>query len=221
MSKVFGLIVAAGEGRRFGGPKQFARAGGRPLIEWSLERFQRHPRVDRIVLVLPGPAGGEGLRSGFPKISAIAAGGPARQDSVWNGFLEIGGADGDIVLVHDGARPLPEPGLVDRVIDETLRSGAAVPVLAVEDTLKEVCDGAIVRTLDRERLFRAQTPQGFLYEVLKRALESARENGFSGTDEASLVERSGNRVAVVQGDPRNIKVTVPGDLKIVEALLEA
>jgi 2-C-methyl-D-erythritol 4-phosphate cytidylyltransferase len=221
VSKVFALIVAAGEGRRFGVPKQFALLGGRPLIEWPLEKFDRHPEVDEIVLVLPDPEDRAGLRARFRKIAAIVGGGPRRQDSVWNGFLEVRALSGDIVLVHDGARPLPESGLISRVIEASSRSGAAVPVLALDDTVKEVRDGAVFRTLDRERLFRAQTPQGFLYEILKEALESARAADFAGTDEAMLVERSGKRVAAIPGDLRNIKVTVPGDLKIAEAFLEA
>ena len=220
MSKVFALIVAAGEGRRYGEPKQFTVVGGRPLIEWPLERFERHPNVDEIILVLPRPEDLGGLRARFPKIASIVGGGPLRQDSVWNGFLEVRARSGDVVLVHDGARPLPEPGLISRVIEGALRAGAAVPVLAMEDTVKEVRDGAVVRTLERDRLFRVQTPQGFLYDVLKDALESAREAGFVGTDEAALVERSGKPVAAVEGDPRNVKVTVPADLKIVEAFLE-
>ena len=220
MSKVFALIVAAGEGRRFGEPKQFAVVAGRPLIEWSLEAFEGHPDVDAVILVLPRREDAGGLREKFPKIASVVEGGPRRQDSVRNGFLEVRGGPGDIVLVHDGARPLPGTGLITRVIEETSRTGAAVPVLALEDTVKEICDGAVARTLDRDRLFRVQTPQGFFHEVLREALESAQGAGFLGTDEATLVERTGKRVTAVQGDRRNIKVTVPDDLKIVEALLE-
>ncbi len=228
MRRVTAVIVAAGEGRRFGGPKPFALLGGRPLLEHCIEAFENHEGVDAIVLVLPDvPSGevlagrdvGEGLARRFRKVASAVAGGPRRQDSVRNGFREVRGGGRDIVLIHDGARPLAGSELIGRVIDETIRSGAAVPVLALEDTVKEVRDSAVVRTHDRTALYRAQTPQGFFYEVLEEALAAADRDGFVGTDEAMLVERTGRRVASVAGDPRNIKITTPLDLRIAEALL--
>jgi len=224
------VIVAAGEGRRFGGPKQFALLGGRSILEHCVERFESHGAVETIVLVLPGlPSDGdlagrdigEDLARRFRKVAAVVAGGPRRQDSVRNGFGAVRGSGRDVVLIHDGARPLAGSDLIGRVIGEAARSGAAVPVMPLEDTVKEVREWGILGTHDRSVLYRAQTPQGFFYEVLEEALAAADREGFVGTDEASLVERTGRRVAAVAGDPRNIKITTPLDLKIAEALLEA
>ncbi len=221
MSGASAVIVAAGEGRRFGGPKQFVLLGGRPLIERCIESFEAHAAVGSIVVVLPDIRLGEGLAGRFRKVAAVVAGGARRQDSVRNGFGGVRGDGRDVVLIHDGARPLADGALIGRVIDETMRSGAAVPVLPLEDTVKEVREEGILRTHDRSVLYRAQTPQGFFYEILEEAFAAADRDGFTGTDEASLVERTGRRVAAVAGDPRNIKVTTPLDLKIAEALLEA
>jgi len=113
------------------------------------------------------------------------------------------------------------PGLISRIIAAARADGAAVPVLPLEDTVKEVREGRVVRTVDRTLLARTQTPQGFLYTVLKKALYQARRDRFYGTDEAMLAERAGIPVSVVEGDPRNIKITTPVDLKIAEGLLDA
>jgi 2-C-methyl-D-erythritol 4-phosphate cytidylyltransferase len=217
--RVTAVIVAAGEGRRFGGPKPFALLGGRPLLGRCVEAFENHEGVDAIVIVLPDVRLGEGLARNFRKVATVVAGGPRRQDSVRNGFNAVHGSGRDIVLIHDGARPLAGSALIGRVIDEASRSGAAIPVLPMEDTVKEVRDSAVVRTHDRTAIFRAQTPQGFYYEVLQEAFAAAERDAFSGTDEAMLVERTGRRVAAVAGDLRNIKITTPLDLKIAEALL--
>ena len=214
------VIVAAGEGRRFGGPKPFALLGGRPLLERCVASFEGHEAVGAIVLVLPDIRLGEDLARRFRKVAAVVMGGPRRQDSVRNGFGAVRGSGRDVVLVHDGARPLAGSALIGRVIEETMRSGAAVPVLPEEDTVKEVREEGILRTHDRSVLYRAQTPQGFFYDVLEEAFAAADRDGFVGTDEASLVERTGRRVSAVAGDPRNIKITTPLDLKIAEALLE-
>jgi len=215
------LVVAAGAGKRFGGPKQFAYLRGQPVLEWTLERFQAHEAIDDIVLVLPDEQDMKHYRLRYPKIVDTVRGGDRRQDSVWQGFRLLKGSETGIVLVHDGARPLVSPELIGRVIAAARVLGAAVPVLPVEETVKEVRDGSVVRTLDRTSLVRAQTPQGFLYPLLKRALEAARKDRFQGTDEASLAERAGIPVAAVDGEPRNIKITTPVDIKIAEALLDA
>jgi 2-C-methyl-D-erythritol 4-phosphate cytidylyltransferase len=215
------LIVAAGAGKRFGGPKQFAYLRGQPVLEWTLERFQAHEAIDEIVLVLPDEQDLKHYRLRYPKIVDVVRGGDRRQDSVWQGFRLIQGSETGIVLVHDGARPLVSPELIGRIIAAARVLGAAVPVLPVEETVKEVRDGSVVRTLDRSSLVRAQTPQGFLYPLLKRALEAARKDRFQGTDEASLAERAGIPVGAVDGEPRNIKITTPVDIKIAEALLDA
>ena len=220
MSKVTAIIVAAGEGRRFGSAKPFALLGGQTVLDRTVKVFEAHPEVDEIILVLrqeaiePASAG----RSG--KVAAVVGGGARRQDSVLHGFARLNCGPTDVVLVHDGVRPLVGRDVISRVIAMARESGAAIPAVPVEDTIKETVGGNVVRTLERTRLHRVQTPQGFAREVLERALQSAREDGFYGTDEAALVERTGHPVAVVAGDPRNIKITSPGDLKIAEAFLE-
>ena len=219
MSKVSVLIVAAGEGRRFGAAKQFALLKGETLIDRCLGTFERNGAVDEIILVLSDLGQRGSIKGNYRKIASVVKGGVRRQDSVRNGFHELRARDDDVVLVHDGARPLVDGDLINRVILEASRSGAAVPVLALEDTVKEVRDGSVALTLDRSKLFRVQTPQGFHYGVLLKALEAAARDGFYGTDESILVERTGVRVNVVDGDPRNIKITTPMDLRIAEALL--
>ncbi len=217
MARVGAVIVAAGEGRRFGGPKQFASLRGRQVLDWSLAAFEIHPRVDEIVLVLGETARGAGAAARYAKVAAVVRGGERRQDSVANGLAALKLQADDIVLVHDGARPLVTQELIERVLDAALAEGAAVPGLPLEDTIKEAEAGRVVRTLDRRRLVRAQTPQAFRAGLLQRALEAARQAGQEGTDHAALVERLGVPVAVVPGDPRNIKITSPLDLQNAEA----
>jgi len=220
MKRVSAIIVAAGEGKRFGSPKQFSLLRGKPILEWCLEKFEAHERVDEIILVLPEVAQKEKLFSLYKKVVAVVEGGRKRQDSVLKGFAQVSPEKTEIVLVHDGIRPLVGKDLITRVIDETLKNGAAIPALQIEETVKEVEEGKVIRTMNRTGLYRVQTPQGFSYSILKEALERATEENFYGTDEAMLVERIGRRVFIVQGDPRNIKITNPADIKIMEALFE-
>lgn len=220
MRHVSAIIVAAGQGKRFGSAKQFALLRGKPLLDWSLEKFDKHPHVDEIVLVLPDEKKKAAYLGRSQKISAVVSGGPRRQDSVCRGMEVLDPERVDIVLVHDGVRPLVSQALITRVIEETRRKGAAIPAVQVEETVKEVRGGRIVRTLNRERLYRVQTPQGFLFPLLKKALELAGQEGYAGTDEATLVERAGEAVTVVPGEPWNIKITTPLDLKMAEAWLD-
>ena len=220
MSSVTAVVVAAGEGRRFGAPKQFAALRGLAVLDWSLRAFASPPRISALVLVLPDEERGASYRRAYPEIRAAVQGGPRRQDSVANGVRMIDGGPGDIVLVHDGARPLVDADLISRVIEEAERSGAAVPAIPVDDTVKEIADGLVVRTLDRASLVRVQTPQGFELGLLRRALDEASAAGFEGTDEAALVERLGVRVTTVAGDARNIKITEPRDLAWAELSLD-
>lgn len=221
MSRTAAMIVAAGAGKRFGEPKQFAYLKGKPVLEWTLEAFQAHSEVDALVLVLPDDESLKHYRMRYPKVVECVRGGERRQDSVWQGFRLLDAAAPEIVLVHDGARPLVGADLVSRVIAAARADGAAVPVLAIDDTIKEVREGRVAGTVDRTVLARAQTPQGFRFEVLKKALEAARRDRFQGTDEAALAERLGIPVTAVSGDPKNIKITTPIDMKIAEALLDA
>jgi len=221
MTRTSAIIVAAGAGKRFGERKQFAYLRGKPVLEWTLERFEAHSEVDAVVLVLPDEQDLKHYRIRYAKIVEIVRGGERRQDSVWQGFRLLAGAAPELVLVHDGARPLVGADLISRVITAARAGGAAVPVLPLEETIKEVREGRIAGTVDRTFLGRAQTPQAFRYDVLKKAMEAARRDRFYGTDEAALAERIGIPVAAVPGDPRNIKITTPIDVYIAEALLDA
>jgi len=215
------IIVAAGAGKRFGEPKQFAYLRGKPVLEWTLEAFESHPEVDALLLVLPDDQGLKHYQLRYPKVVDCVAGGERRQDSVWQGFrLLVAKEPPEIVLVHDGARPLARADLISRVIAVARVDGAAVPVLPVEDTIKEAREGRVAGTVDRTFLARAQTPQGFRFDVLKKALEAARRDRFYGTDESALAERLAIPVTAVAGDPRNIKITTPVDMAIAEALLD-
>jgi len=199
---VYGVLVAAGRGERFGGPKHTALLGGRPLWEWGRDALL-HGGVGAVVVVGDVPGG--------------VPGGPRRRDSVWAG-LEALPPDAAHVLVHDAARPLATPELVRRVIDRLLSGGmdAVVPVVPIRDTLKRVGDGWVLATVERADLAGAQTPQGFKVEVLRAAHAAGDEDA---GDDSLLVERLGVSVACVEGEAANLKVTYPGDLALAEALL--
>jgi 2-C-methyl-D-erythritol 4-phosphate cytidylyltransferase len=220
MRKVSAIVVAAGAGKRFGSAKQFALLRGESVLDRSLKALAAHPEVGQIVLVLPAGIGGARYRKRFGKVVAVVRGGLKRQDSVARGFKRLDSGPADIVLVHDGVRPLVSGEVISRVVAKAGECGAAVAAVPVEDTIKQAFGGVVVRTLERENLQRVQTPQAFVHEILERAMRKAKRDGFYGTDEAALVERMGYPVAVVPGDQRNIKITTAVDLKIAEALLE-
>ena len=215
------LIAAAGAGERLriDRPKAFAPLAGRPLLAESLERLDACPWVDAVVVAAPAgweePAILLSEELATTKVVSCVTGGDSRTESVRAALAEVPD-EALVVLVHDAARPLVDDALVERVL-EPLSGGfdGAVPVLPVSDTLKRVDGGMVVETVSRDGLARAQTPQGFLAPVLRRALEGDLAEA---TDCASLVERIGGRVAAVDGDPRLLKVTTPEDLAIVEAL---
>jgi 2-C-methyl-D-erythritol 4-phosphate cytidylyltransferase len=209
------VLAAAGSGSRFGSdtPKQFIPLEGKPLYLHSLERFSSFFEV--AVLVLP-EGWKEKVETQVRSLSyrdrlILEIGGPRRQDSVYQGLNRLG-KDIEMVLVHDAARPFTSPELISSVIEQTRQHEACVPVVPVRDTLKQVSDGRIVRTLDREGLSLVQTPQGFEIKLLKRAFQQAIQDGFYGTDEATLVERLGSTVHVVAGESSNLKVTCKEDL---------
>ncbi|NQT80540.1 MAG: 2-C-methyl-D-erythritol 4-phosphate cytidylyltransferase [Candidatus Aminicenantes bacterium] len=221
MNRVSVIVVAAGEGKRFGFAKQFALIKEKSVLDWCLEKFEVHEQVTDIILVLKEKTKEERFLKRYRKIAAVARGGRKRQDSVLSGFNQINPKKTEIVLVHDGVRPLVEEDLISRVIEATRTKGAVVPAIPVKDTIKLVEGQEVSRTLDRDKLFRIQTPQGFLYSILKKALNKAKEENFYGNDEASLVERVGETVSIIQGDSKNIKITTPEDLKILEAFYES
>ena len=219
MKKITAIIVAAGKGRRFGTIKQSCLLAGKPVLNWSLEKFQAHPEVSEIILVLGKEMPAEKYPGRYGKISAVVPGGKKRQDSVIAGFSKLNPGGTDIVLIHDGVRPLVSEDLISRIIAAAGENGAAVPVIPLEDTIKKVRGDRVLGTVDRAGLCRVQTPQGFDYSILKSAFEKAAKEVLSSTDEASLVEKLGQDIIAVPGEQRNIKLTTPLDIKIAEVFL--
>ncbi len=234
--RVGAVVVAAGSGTRFGAgaaPKQFQPLLGLPLVVHSVRAVLASERVARLVVVLPeegfeswqadlrshlGPEGGR---------VSCCPGGASRQESTARGlealdarFLEAEGGVADLVAVHDGARPAPPLPLVEEVIEAARRYGAAIPGCRPPDTLWRVGgDGNVESLVDRDRTVAVQTPQCFRRSLLRESLARAEEAGLSGTDEASLVQAAGHPVRVVEGSPRNLKVTRPTDLEVARTLL--
>jgi len=226
-----GVVVAAGgRGDRMGGdvPKQFLAIAGVPLVLHALRPFLSHPDVAQVVVVLPerfvasppewlAPLLGERLRA--------VAGGLTRMDSVEAGLNALP-PECSIVLVHDGARPFPDPRVISIVISEARRGAGAIAAVPVTDTLKEAerrTFGAlqrIAKTLPRDGIWRAQTPQAFPRSMLEAAYADAHALDVTGTDCASLVERIGGEVVMVSDAPTNLKVTTPGDLMLARAVAE-
>ncbi len=229
--KVVVIIPAAGLGTRMAGAavgktpaKQFTELNGVPVLVHTLRKFASAPRVSEIVIALR-KSEAESFeprvqQERFARPVRIVEGGEHRQESVSNALKSLSAAPDDIVLVHDGVRPFVDPDTIQNVIDAAASHGAAIAAVPAVDTIKQVdrtADGAVVNsTIPREHVVLVQTPQGFRFDVLKRAFDEADRDGFAGTDEASLVERMGNEVAVVMGSPRNIKITTPLDLELAE-----
>jgi 2-C-methyl-D-erythritol 4-phosphate cytidylyltransferase len=207
--RVWAVIVAAGWGERFGGPKQFSELGGARLVDHAVATASAV--CDAVVLVVPDAADWQGA-----EVTALATGGASRADSVRAGLAAVP-ATAEVVVVHDAARPLASAELFRSVI-AAVRAGAdgAVPGLAVADTLKRVDDVRVTATVDRVGLVAVQTPQAFSAGILR----AAHASGAEATDDAALVEAVGGDVVVVPGDPRNLKVTGPADLMLAAALLE-
>lgn len=219
------IIVAAGKGTRLGGEtnKVLKKAGGRPLIWYTLRHMTESRRIDEIVMVVRREE-----RETFREISrffadkipiSFADGGASREESVRNG-LSVISKKADIVLIHDGARPFVDGGAADRVV-EAVKAGAEGAILAIPsaDTMKTVSGDIITGTLPRKGLMRAQTPQGFRADLFRRAMETfGGEEGL--TDDASLMERAGYQVKVIDGDERYFKVTTPSDWKRMEDMIQ-
>jgi len=217
------LIAAAGSGERLGidRPKAFAALGGRPLLAESLERLEACEVVDAIVVAAPPgweePAILLAEELAASKVVACVTGGDSRAASVAVALAEVP-EDALVIVVHDAARPLVDAAVVERVLEPLGRGfDGAVPGLPVADTLKRVHEGVVVETVERAGLVAAQTPQAFLAPVLRAAF--AADDLDKATDCAALVEARGGRVAIVEGDPRLLKVTTPADLALVESWL--
>jgi len=223
---VTAIIAAGGRGRRFGAaePKQLIAVGGRAILERSVSAFLAHPDVDAVVVALPQALAGDppaylrrAAADGAAKPLRIVAGGERRQDSVANAF-RAADPQSDVIVVHDAARPFASGDLIARTIAAAADAGAALAALPARDTVKRAgAEQLVVETLPRETIFLAQTPQAFRREVLADAL---RLDG-DATDEATLAERAGHQVRIVDGEAANIKITTRDDLVIAEAIAGA
>ncbi len=242
--KVLVIIPAAGLGTRMApvpsamdpkskkahSTKQFTELAGTPILIHTLRKFAAIDEISEIWIALRENEI-EGFRERLEteakdvlrKKIELVVGGEHRQQSVEHALNAVSAAPDDIVLVHDAVRPLVTAEIIREVIEAARKYGAAIAGLPAVDTVKQVertSEGAIIKaTIPRAGIVLAQTPQGFRYDVIKKAFDEATADGFMGTDEASLAERSGHEVAVVMGSPRNIKITTPGDMELAEFYL--
>jgi 2-C-methyl-D-erythritol 4-phosphate cytidylyltransferase / 2-C-methyl-D-erythritol 2,4-cyclodiphosphate synthase len=216
---VSAIIAAGGRGQRFGGAslKQLLLLGGEPILKRSVDAYRRCDLVTDLVVALPANV----VQSpppyllGGSKPLALVEGGARRRDSVANAFARVS-ARADVVVIHDAARPLVSDAVIRRTVNAAAESGAAIAAVRAHDTVKRAgIDGAITATLPRGEIFLAQTPQAFRVDVLEAALAQDGD----ATDEAALAEQAGHVVRVVDGDPRNLKITTPEDLATAERLL--
>ena len=223
--KAGAIIVAAGKGRRMKGrEKLFHPLNDVPLLALTLGAYQEHPDIDVVVL-----AANDRVRNrfekeirkqyGISKVITVVPGGARRQDSVFNGLHAFPEPPG-VVLIHDGDRPFVTGKIISAVLD-SVRTGGAIAAVRAKDTLKWVNRKEyVIKTLDREVIWIAQTPQGFPYQIILEAHKKARAEGWEVTDDASMVERMGGTVRVVEGSYDNIKITTPEDIVLAEAIYQ-
>jgi len=216
--KTVAIITAAGQGKRMGRPKQFIKIAGRPMLWWTLSVFQKTKAIDEIILVINAEEKNQTKGFKFSKIKKVVAGGGERQDSVNNGLKALP-ENTEIVVIHDGARPLVTAGMIEAAIHQAKKHGAAVVGVPVKDTIKLVNPkpGTVIRTLSRDRVWAAQTPQVFKRGLIMRAYQKYGKQKV--TDDAMLVEKMGKPVKMLMGSYLNLKITTPDDLLLAEALL--
>ena len=224
--KTVAIIPAGGSGKRMGGitPKQYLSLSGMPILVYTLRIFQTSLLIDEIILAVPKtdvPDVRENIveQYGLSKVSFIIPGGKERQDSVRNALCYVDD-EAEIVVVHDGVRPLVTTALLEEVIKKARELGAVVSGVDINDTVKRIdSNGKIAETVPRNFLWLTQTPQAFKREVIVEAYRRAYQEGFYGTDDASLVEKTGVPVWMVSGDRNNIKITTKEDIILCEMML--
>ncbi|MEN3190363.1 MAG: 2-C-methyl-D-erythritol 4-phosphate cytidylyltransferase [Atribacterota bacterium] len=225
--KVVALIAAAGLGKRMNAKisKPFIPIFGKPIIAYTLEKFEQCKFIEKIYLIVNRKEKDLYLKNiilryNFTKVQGLIEGGKTRQDSVYNG-LKVLDADTDIVVIHDGARPLVEKTLIQDSIKTAQKYGAAILVIPIKDTIKKSQKYMFINgTLDREQIWRAQTPQSFKYDIILSAYKKAYQDKFWATDDAAIVERYGHKVKMIIGSEENIKITTPFDIIIAENFLK-
>ncbi|KNH18672.1 MAG: 2-C-methyl-D-erythritol 4-phosphate cytidylyltransferase [Priestia megaterium] len=217
------IVLAAGQGKRMkaGRNKQFLTIQNVPLIIHTLQKFEQDPWCSGIVLVVNEKEVEifEELLIEYPiqKVQSLTVGGDERQHSVYNGLKSLKQAQ--MVLIHDGARPFVQHNTIHELVEKAASDKAAVLAVPVKDTIKRVEQGTVIETVERSSLWAIQTPQAFLFDVVMDAHEKAKTNEYLGTDDASLVEKAGQKVSIVEGNYDNIKLTTPEDLLYAEAIL--
>ncbi len=216
--KTVAIIVAGGQGKRMGQPKQFLKIAGKPMLAWTVDAFQRVKAVDGIILVVAPGQEPQAKRIKASKIIAVVPGGKQRQDSVRNG-LAVLPKGVQIVLIHDGARPAVLAETINATIRAAKQHGAVIAAVPVKDTIKRLANNTsrISETVDRHGLWAAQTPQTFTAALIKKAYEQLKQDV---TDDAAAVEQFGIPVEVVMGSYSNLKVTTPDDLPVMAAILK-
>jgi len=225
--KVVALIAAAGLGKRMNAKisKPFIPIFGKPIIAYTLEKFEQCKFIEKIYLIVNRKEKDLYLKNiilryNFTKVQGLIEGGKTRQDSVYNGLKALD-ADTDIVVIHDGARPLIEKTLIQDSIKTAQKYGAAILVIPIKDTIKKSQKYMFINgTLDREQIWRAQTPQSFKYDIILSAYKKAYQDKFWATDDAAIVERYGHKVKMIIGSEENIKITTPFDIIIAENFLK-
>lgn len=226
MKRNYCIIVAAGKSRRMNSTvsKQFIFIGGKPILAYTIDAFEKSSLIDKIVLVI-NEAEIEKCKKiivnkyNYKKLMKIVPGGKERQNSVFNG-LKVLPSETNLVAIHDGARFLITPDIIDRAVRDAYDSNGVIVAMPIQDTIKETNSNKIIsKTFNRNRLWAAQTPQVFPYSIIMKAHEKAREDNFLGTDDASLVERLGYEVDIVRGSVENIKITTNFDLILAEIIL--
>ena len=221
---VCAVVPAGGLGTRMGGavPKQFLNLNGKPILYYTLKALQESGLISELILVVPKKEYGNACDQwlGKPEIvTKVVVGGAKRQDSVYNGFCEVS-RESEIVLVHDGVRPFLSHKMIRETINAAREYGAAITAIPVHDTIKRVdASGLVSQTVERENLWRVQTPQAFQYKILNEAFKKANSENFYGTDEGTLIEHLGAPVKVIEGSEKNIKITQPEDLELSETYI--
>lgn len=207
-----------------GRAKQFLELNGVPVIVRTLRKFEGAKAIDRVVVVLPSENVAEFLalagRYGLTKITRVVPGGDCRAHSVWNGIRSLRPVETNVVAIHDGVRPFITPEEIDLTVAAADEHGAAIMIAPVSDTIKETRSGFVSKTVPRNTIGRALTPQCFRYRVIAEAFESAEVLDETVTDESCLVERLGKPIRAIEGSSINIKITMPEDLFIARAILE-
>jgi 2-C-methyl-D-erythritol 4-phosphate cytidylyltransferase len=223
--KTAAVIVAAGRSERFGGPvpKQYHQVAGRPVLAWTIARFEAAASIDNILLVVAEDQllyVGEKVVDpfGYTKVTKIVPGGTSRQESVFNGLTRLP-VSTELVAIHDGARPLTNPADIDAVVAVAERDGAAMLATKVTDTVKRAKDSYVLSTLDRSELWLAQTPQVFGYDMIIEAHRRAAEEAREVTDDAGLIESAGFKVRLIEPKNPNQKITTREDLKAASMFL--